>query len=59
MRAKLGVPIPFDRYIDYGDVRDDERIVKRLTFLEKGIKRRLQSAASTRYGQFDAGFFNR
>jgi len=59
LRASFGVPIPFHRYIDYSNVRRDDVIVRRPSFLEHGEKRELQPTESRRYQQFEAGFHNR
>ena len=58
LKATFGVPISFDRYIDYGEVQHDANPVKRVSFLEQNEKRQVQPAKSRRYKQFD-GFFNR
>lgn len=59
IRVMLGRPIPFGRYIDYGHVRTDDTVVKRVSFLERNEKRQVQPTESRRYAQFESGFFNR
>ncbi len=59
IRATLGIPIPFHRYIDYAHVKTDDPVVKRISFLDRNEKRQVQPKESRRYGQFGAGFFNR
>lgn len=59
LRVMLGKAIPFDRYIDYGNVRHDETVVERVSFLERREKRQVQPKESRRYAQFGAGFHNR
>jgi MoaA/NifB/PqqE/SkfB family radical SAM enzyme len=59
LRVTLGWRIPFERYIDYGDVRHDEHVVPRISHLDHGEKRQLQPQESPRYAQFEGGFFNR
>jgi MoaA/NifB/PqqE/SkfB family radical SAM enzyme len=58
VRATLGFPIPFDRYIDYTKVNESPNAPRRTSYLEVLHKRDLQPERSRRYGQFD-GFFNR
>lgn len=58
LKVSLGGAISFDRYIDYGDVRDDREIVRRRSYLEKPDKKVLQPAESRRYRQLSA-YFNR
>jgi MoaA/NifB/PqqE/SkfB family radical SAM enzyme len=58
LRVMLGRPIPFERYIDYSDVRMDKRIVRRRSYLAKPDKKELQPAESRRYAQVGE-FFNR
>jgi MoaA/NifB/PqqE/SkfB family radical SAM enzyme len=58
LRVTLGRPIRFDRYIDYGNVRNDRNLVKRDSYLNRPYKKRLQPAESRRYEQVGE-FFNR
>jgi MoaA/NifB/PqqE/SkfB family radical SAM enzyme len=58
LRLVLKRSIPFDRYIDYGDVRRDERVVQRKSYLGVAEKKVLQPADSRRYTQLD-GYVNR
>jgi hypothetical protein len=55
----FGRPIPFHRYIDYSNVRTDEVIVRRTSYLDRAEKRQAQPRESRHYEQFEAGFFNR
>lgn len=48
IRASLGIPIAFDRYIDYGQV-EPNRYVPRTSFLDKAFKGRLQTASDPHY----------
>jgi MoaA/NifB/PqqE/SkfB family radical SAM enzyme len=59
LRVTFGRRIPFERYIDYGHVRRDDAVTKRVSFLDRREKRQVQPKESRRYGQFEAGFFNR
>lgn len=58
-RVTFNRPIPFHRYIDYTNVQRDERVPKRVSFLDRNEKRKLQPAESRRYSQIEGGFFNR
>jgi MoaA/NifB/PqqE/SkfB family radical SAM enzyme len=58
LRVALGRPVPFDRYIDYSDVRNDQTLVRRRSHLTNPDKKALQPAESRRYAQLD-GYFNR
>jgi len=62
LKVTLGRPIAFDRYIDYGDVKQDTQLVKRPAHfpsnLGKAEKKVLQPAESRRYVQVGE-FFNR
>lgn len=58
VKVSLGMRINFEKYIDYNNIRKDENIVKRTSYLEKNVKRMLQPPKSLRYSQFDK-FFNR
>jgi MoaA/NifB/PqqE/SkfB family radical SAM enzyme len=57
-RVTLGWPIKFDRYIDYSNVRNDTRVVRRRSHLTKPDKKQLQPAESRHYAQVGE-FFNR
>ncbi len=54
----FGRPIKFDRYIDYSNVRDDKRVVRRRSYLTEPYKKQLQPSQSRRYAQVGE-FFNR
>lgn len=58
MRLTFHLPIPFDRYIDYTDVRRSPRRVERPSYLGVAEKKVLQPAKSRRYTQLD-GYYNR
>jgi MoaA/NifB/PqqE/SkfB family radical SAM enzyme len=57
-RSALGRSIPFDRYIDYSDVRSSQPIVRRRSHLTNPDRKELQPAESRRYRQVGE-FFNR
>ena len=57
-RVTVGMKVPFDRYIDYDDVRVDETIVRRHSYLGESERRQLQPAESRRYVQIGK-YFNR
>ena len=59
LRASLGVRIPFERYVDYSDVQDGEEVPRRVSYLEDRGERQPLPKESTRYAEFDQGFFNR
>jgi hypothetical protein len=59
LRASLGVRIPFERYVDYSDVQEGEQIPRRVSYLEEREERQPLPKESTRYAEFDQGFFNR
>ncbi len=49
-RATLGMPIPFQKYVDYSVVVTDDSVPKREHFLDnKQVKRRKQTAEETHY----------
>jgi Fe-coproporphyrin III synthase len=54
----VGRPIKFDRYIDYSNVRNDKRVVRRKSYLTEVYKKELQPSESRRYAQVGE-FFNR
>jgi len=54
----LGRKINFDKYIDYSNVKIDSDVVKRISFLDKVIKKKLQPEESPRYKDLDK-YFNR
>lgn len=56
IKASLGMPVAFDRYIDYGNVRGNPQ-VKRTSFLDRVVKPKLQKAADPHYVLKE--FFNR
>jgi hypothetical protein len=58
LKVTLGRPIAFEKYIDYGNVRRDRRVVRRKSYLGVSEKKVLQPAASRRYKQLDE-YFNR
>lgn len=58
-RATLGMPIPFQKYVDYSVVMTDDSVPKREHFLDsKQVKRRKQTAEETHYS-FVGDYFNR
>ena len=56
LRVTLGKHIPFDRYIDYGLVHKDERIVRREQYLDKKTKAQFQGEISTHYEPYKDSF---
>ena len=52
LRATLGLRIPFERYVDYARVHDDEEIERRVSYLGSREKRHLMPRDSTRYAEF-------
>jgi hypothetical protein len=58
LRVILGRPIPFARYVDYGHVHRDEKVVRRQSYLGNREKAAAQPAESRHYSQFE-GFYNR
>lgn len=58
LKVSLGLPIRFDKYIDYGNVRREKRLVPRKSYLGVTEKKVLQPETSRRYTQLD-GYFNR
>lgn len=58
LKVTFGRPIAFHRYIDYGNVRHDAAVVRRVSYLGKAEKKVLQPETSQRYTQLD-GYFNR
>lgn len=58
IKTIVGLPITFDRYIDYTNVRTNGRIVRRISYLENPPKKTLQPAESRHYAQLE-GYFNR
>ncbi len=59
LRSILGIRIPFEKYVDYSIVHQDENIVRRESYLGKRQKAVMQPDESRQYGQFENGFFNR
>jgi MoaA/NifB/PqqE/SkfB family radical SAM enzyme len=57
-RAALGIRIPFDRYIDYSNVRCDSEKPQRVHFLDVRLKRKPHIASSQPYAAFGT-YFNR
>jgi hypothetical protein len=57
-RVMLGRPVPFDRYIDYTDVRANDKLVRRRSHLTNPDRKELQPAESRHYEQIGE-FFNR
>lgn len=56
LRAMLSLRIPFERYVDYGNVQKDGFVSKREYFLERTVKRVASSAQDEHYvthGPFD------
>lgn len=58
LRVTVGLPVRFDRYVDYADVRQDATIVRRRSHLTDPDKKTLQPVESRRYTQLD-DYFNR
>lgn len=58
-KRTLRLPIAFSRYIDYTNVRQDGKVVRRTSFLATPLKKNLQPAQSRRYAQLQDGYFNR
>lgn len=58
LKVMAGLPVNFDRYVDYSTIHEDPRIVQRTSYLENPPKRKVQPAESLHYTQFD-GFDNR
>ncbi|HOS03876.1 MAG TPA: hypothetical protein PKZ01_12405, partial [Candidatus Hydrogenedentes bacterium] len=59
LRVSLGMPIPFDKYIDYATFVKDESAVKREFHLDdKPAKRIVQNADDEHY-TFVGPYFNR
>lgn len=58
LKVMAGLPVNFDRYVDYSKVHRDPKIVQRTSYLENSPKRKTQPAESLHYMQFD-GFNNR
>jgi MoaA/NifB/PqqE/SkfB family radical SAM enzyme len=59
LRSLLGLKIPFEKYVDYGVVHEDENVVERGSFLGTRQRAQIQPEESRQYKQFDDGFFNR
>jgi MoaA/NifB/PqqE/SkfB family radical SAM enzyme len=57
-RVTLGQPIPFDRYVDYNDVRRDASAPQRVQFLNVNLKRSAHAVSTEPYAPFGP-FFNR
>jgi MoaA/NifB/PqqE/SkfB family radical SAM enzyme len=57
LRVTFGMALPFERYIDYTDVRRNDVIVRRQSYLGKAERRQLQPEESRRYTQVGE-FFN-
>lgn len=51
LRAAFGVPIPFDRYVNYAAVEPSGAPI-RAHFLNASVKRRLHAASADRYARF-------
>jgi hypothetical protein len=60
LRVVLGLPIKFEKYIDYSHVaqEDDASIVRRVSYLNNPDKKQLQPEQSPRYSILDH-YFNR
>lgn len=58
MRLLLNLKVPFDKYIDYNNVRQDDRIVTREFYLDRVEKKQVQPSKSTRYIKLN-DYFNR
>jgi MoaA/NifB/PqqE/SkfB family radical SAM enzyme len=59
LKVTLGLPIAFDKYIDYGNVRQVPDPVHRRSYLGVAEKKVLQPVESRHYEQIEGGFFNR
>ena len=58
LKLLFGVPIAFDRYVDYTHVPDSPGVTHRVSYLERPEKKVLQPAESRHYTQLDS-YFNR
>jgi hypothetical protein len=57
-RVSVGLPIPFDRYVDYNDVRKDSTAPQRVQFLNVNMKRTPHAVSTQPYAPFGP-YFNR
>lgn len=57
-RVTLGLPVPFDQYVDYDDVRRDTAAPQRVQFLNVNVKRQPHAVSTEPYAPFGP-FFNR
>ena len=57
-RVTLGLPIPFDEYVDYNDVRKDATSPQRVQFLNVNVKRQPHAVSTEPYAPFGP-YFNR
>ena len=58
IRTMCGMPIEFDKYIDYNTVLEDSRGPRRRTFLDDQVERTFQPKESRHYTQME-NYFNR
>ena len=58
LRATFGMAIPFDRYVDYTNVRDDANKPQRMHFLNVNLKRKPHPVQALPYAAFGS-YFNR
>jgi MoaA/NifB/PqqE/SkfB family radical SAM enzyme len=52
MKIMLGGKICFERYLDFNNIRKDDRIVRRQFFLDKNVKRTLQREDELHYQKY-------
>jgi MoaA/NifB/PqqE/SkfB family radical SAM enzyme len=57
-RVSLGLSVPFERYIDYNDIKNDSSISRREYYLFKHVKKVLQPSKSNFYTMLKE-YFNR
>lgn len=49
LRVMLNLAIPFDKYVDYSHIHQDENIIQRESYLGKTIKRKVQTKTDVHY----------
>jgi len=58
LKTIIKMPIKFEKYIDYQNIKSDKNITARTSYLDKVENRKIQPDVSQHYSQFDK-FFNR
>lgn len=58
IKVTLGLPIKFEKYVDYENIKVDKKIVKRSSYLGITVKKELQSKESKKYTQLET-YYNR